>query len=118
MKNEKYNRIAKRKKRVSLNIVGTDKRPRISVFRSNRYIYAQAIDDIKRVTVASASGLSDTKESKKINKVNQAKEVGRKLAANLKKIKITQAIFDRSIYSYLGRVKAVAEGLREENIKI
>lgn len=113
MKTVNTDRVSRRKKRISANIVGTKDRPRVVVFRSNRYIYAQAVDDGARVTVASFSGHGIPGK-----KSEQAKAVGLKLAEKLKTMKITQAVFDRSSYSYLGRVKALAEGLREGGIKI
>lgn len=99
--------------RVSANINGTSERPRIVVFRSNRYIYAQAVDDVNKVTLAHSSGQKI--EGKKLD---QAKAAGLKLAEELKAKKISQAIFDRSSYSYKGRVKSLCEGVREGGIKI
>ncbi|MGB9707426.1 MAG: 50S ribosomal protein L18 [Microgenomates group bacterium] len=116
MKNINRDRKLRRKRRVSCNIKGTSLRPRISIFRSNKYIYTQAIDDGKRITIASASSL--TLKDKKLKKVEKAKEVGRQLGKILLSKKINQAIFDRGWYSYLGQVKAVAEGLREAGVKI
>ncbi len=120
MKNTSFNRKLRRKLRVSKNITGTDKRPRIVVFRSNKYIYAQAINDEKRATVASFSSLSmkKNKDYKKTAKTNEAKEVGLGLARLLKEKKVGQGVYDRSFYNYKGRVKALAEGLREGGIKI
>ena len=113
MKKINTDRISRRKKRVSANIAGTNQKPRIVVFRSNRYIYAQAIDDVERKTLASFSGKGI--EGKKSE---QAKKVGVKLAEKLKTKKIKEAVFDRSSYSYQGRVKALCEGIREGGIKI
>ncbi len=113
MKTVNVSRISRRKRRVSANIVGTNKKPRVVVFRSNRYIYAQAIDDGARQTLASSSGKGMAGK-----KSEQAKAVGLKLAEKLKEKKIIEAVFDRSSYSYLGRVKALCEGLREGGIKI
>lgn len=113
MKTVNVERRDRRKKRISSNLVGTEKKPRVVVFRSNRYIYAQAIDDIERKTLASSSGQKVAGK-----KSEQAKKVGVDLAVKLKKKKINEAIFDRSFYSYLGRVKALCEGLREGGIKV
>lgn len=110
-------RILKRKRRVSSNINGTSERPRISVFRSNKSIYAQAIDDKSRITVGAFSTLQ-IKEDKGSKKVDNAREVGMNLAKVLIEKKISECIFDRGRYSYNGRVKALAEGLREGGIKI
>ncbi|MBW7960333.1 50S ribosomal protein L18 [Microgenomates bacterium UTCPR1] len=104
----------RKKRRVSSNFHGTEFRPRVVVFRSNRFIYAQAIDDDKRVTLASASSM----KMKKSKKVEQAKEVGLNLAEILKKNKISEAVFDRSVYIYKGRIKSLAEGLRAGGIKV
>jgi large subunit ribosomal protein L18 len=116
MKNINRDRKLRRKRRVSSNIKGTNLRPRISIFRSNNYIYAQAINDEKRITIASASSL--TLKDKKMKKTEKAKEVGKKLGEILLSKKIKQAVFDRGWYSYLGQVKALAEGLREAGIKV
>jgi len=104
----------RKKRRVSLNIKGTDKRPRVTVFRSNRYIYAQAIDDEKKITLAASSSLKMEKNKKS----DQAKKVGLKLAEILKTKKIDSVVFDRNVYIYKGRVKSLAEGLREGGIKV
>ena len=107
-----------RRKRLRLGIrrkvSGTAERPRVSVFKSNKGIYAQVIDDAKGVTLASAS----TKEIGKdrVN-VELAKEVGKKLAENAKSAGVEKVIFDRGGYPYHGRVKALAEGAREGGLK-
>jgi len=102
------------------NIVGTIKRPRISVFRSNRYTYAQAIDDEARKTIVGVSSLilSKLKDYKKEKKGSDAKKLGMELAKLLLGKKIESAVFDRGRYPYKGRIKLVAEGLREGGIKI
>jgi large subunit ribosomal protein L18 len=109
-----FNKKLRKKRRIGSNIKGSSARPRISVYRSNRYIYAQAIDDEKRVTVGSFSSQKLTKNKK----VNQAKEVGVNLAKILIEKKINEVVFDRNIYVYKGRVRALAEGLREGGIKV
>lgn len=118
MKKITLDRRVRRKKRVSLGIVGTAERPRISVSRSNRYIYAQAIDDKKRITVASCSTLVLKKNvaGKPEKKTVQAGEVGLLLAKLLKEKKVERVIFDRGRYGYHGRVRAFAEGLRKGGI--
>lgn len=114
-----FNKKLRRKRRVSLKIKGTAQRPRISVFRSNKYIYAQAIDDEKRETVASFSSFVLRKKTgKKLKKSEEAKLVGLELAKILKEKKINQAVFDRGGYQYHGRVAALCEGLRQGGIKI
>ena len=93
--------------------------PRVSVFRSNRYIYLQAIDDEKKTTLAAFSSLMIKGETgKKITKTEMARLTGEGLARALIKKGIKQAIFDRGSYGYLGRVKALTEGIRTGGIKI
>jgi len=113
-------RKIKAKRRVSPNIIGTDKRPRINVFRSNLYLYAQAINDEKKHTLAAYSTrhVQKEKDYKKITKTKQAFILGERLAGKLLSLKINGAVFDRNFYIYKGRVKAVAEGLRVGKIKI
>lgn len=109
----------RKKRRVSSGIKGTKERPRISVFRSNKYIYSQAIDDEQQKTIASFSSLVLRKKTKnKKSKSEEAKLVGFELAKILKEKGIKKAVFDRGIYRYHGRVKALAEGLREGGIEI
>lgn len=120
MANLNSRRSVRRKKRVRSNIFGTKEKPRISVFASNRYTYAQAIDDTGRKTLISFSSLeiSQSENYKKNKKVEEAKKVGIDLAKNMIKKGIKTAVFDRGAYSYLGRVKALADGLREGGIII
>jgi large subunit ribosomal protein L18 len=120
MKHVNIDRKLRRKKRVSGNIFGTSTKPRINVYRSSQFIYAQAIDDQSRKTLASFSSLLYKKEKdyKKMKKVDEAKQIGIRLAKLMIEKKITQGVFDRSVYTYLGRVKSLCEGLREGGIKI
>tara|TARA_B100000886_G_scaffold331316_1_gene282696 strand:- start:637 stop:990 length:354 start_codon:yes stop_codon:yes gene_type:complete len=116
MSNLKSNRRARIKKRIRKNISGTSTRPRLSVFRSNKQIYAQVIDDVKGVTITSAS--SHVKDStQKINKTDQAKLIGKEIAENALKAGINEVVFDRNGYLYHGRVKALAESARENGLK-
>ena len=101
----------RRKKKVRAKIMGGKIRPRLSVFRTNRYIYAQIIDDAKGETLVSASSLS--KERQKEDKIQQAKKVGESIAKKALGKKINKVVFDRSVYRYHGRVKGIAEGARE-----
>lgn len=97
---------------------GTSETPRLRVFRSNKHVYVQAIDDVNNVVILQSSTLEKdviTKISKK-NKVEQAFIVGEILGKKLNDKKIKKAIFDRSYYKYHGRVKSVAEGIRKSNI--
>ena len=107
---------ARRKKRVRGKVYGTAERPRLSVFRSNAGISAQLIDDLTGTTLA-AAGWQQLKKSFQGNKTEQAREVGRQLAANAKKAGIERCVFDRSGYLYHGRVKALAEGAREGGLQ-
>lgn len=113
MKIIEFNKKIRRKRRVSSEIIGTNKKPRISVYRSNKYIYAQAVDDITRTTIVSASN-----QGASGRKTEEAKKVGLALAKLLKEKKIETGVFDRGMYAYNGRVKALAEGLREGGLKI
>lgn len=111
------NRIAKREKRhlkVRKNVEGTSERPRLSVFKSNRYIYAQIIDDRAGKTLAFES---DVKASKKGTKTDSAYEVGKNLAAKAGKISIKAVVFDRGGFLYHGRIAKVAQGAREGGLK-
>jgi len=107
-----------RRKRIRLgirkNISGTVEKPRVSVFKSNKAIYAQLIDDVNGKTLASAS----TKEiGKKGLNVKIAREVGKKLSENAKSAGIVTVVFDRSGHKYHGRVKSLADGAREGGLK-
>jgi large subunit ribosomal protein L18 len=102
----------RRHKRVRRTISGTAERPRLCVFRSNHGIEAQLIDDHEAKTLAAASWLH-LKKGFKGNKTDQAKEVGKLLAANAKKAGVETVVFDRGGYLYHGRVKALAESARE-----
>jgi large subunit ribosomal protein L18 len=102
----------RRHRRVRGKLIGTAERPRVSVFRSNRGISAQLVDDLEGKTLAAASW-QQLKKSLKGSKTEQAAEVGKLLATNAKKAGIEQVVFDRGGYLYHGRVKALAEGARE-----
>jgi large subunit ribosomal protein L18 len=106
----------RRHRRVRKRIVGTVERPRLVVFRSNRGIEAQLVDDLEGRTLASASWLG-LKKSFKGNKTAQGAEVGKLLATNAKKAEIETVVFDRGGYLYHGRVKALAEAAREGGLK-
>jgi len=107
---------ARRHRRVRGKVSGTAERPRLVVFRSNRGIEAQLVDDLEGRTLAAASWLH-LKKSFKGNKTEQAAEVGKLLAANAKKAGVEQVVFDRGGYLYHGRVKALAESAREGGLK-
>lgn len=103
-----------RHKRVRAKIKGTKDRPRLSVFRSNKHVFAQIIDDNKGTTLVSAG---DFKSKIKIKKTESAKKVGLELAKAAKLKKIGLVAFDRGGYKYQGRVKALAEGARKGGLK-
>jgi large subunit ribosomal protein L18 len=105
----------RRHRRVRKRIFGTAERPRLVVFRSNRGIAAQLVDDTAGRTLAAASWLDV--RSLKGGKSEQAAEVGRLLAANAKKANVKTAVFDRGGYLYHGRVKALAEAAREGGLE-
>lgn len=110
----KLQRRTRIKQGIRRKISGTSTRPRVSVFRSNKAIYGQIIDDVKGVTVAAASSLEIGKER---NNVEVSKEVGKKLAEKAKAAGVETVIFDRNGYPYHGKVKAFAEGAREGGLK-
>jgi large subunit ribosomal protein L18 len=102
---------ARRHRRIRGKVSGTAERPRLAVYRSNKGISAQLIDDREGKTLAAASWI--TLKASKGNKVDQASEVGKLLAANAKTAGVEKCVFDRGGYLYHGRVKALAEGARE-----
>lgn len=106
----------RRHRRVRSKIAGTTERPRLAVFRSNRGISAQLVDDENGRTLAAAAWTSLPK-SFKGNKTEQAAEVGKRLAASAKKAGIETCVFDRAGYLYHGRVKALADAAREGGLK-
>ena len=103
----------RRHRRVRSKIAGTAERPRLAVFRSNRGIFAQLVDDSNGRTLA-AAGWTAVKESG--SKTEQAKAVGKALGQAAKKAGIERCVFDRGGYLYHGRVRALAEGAREEGL--
>lgn len=108
---------ARRKRRIRKKISGSGDRPRVSVFRSAKHIYVQAIDDSKGATMATVSTLSEGVKNAEGTKTDEAKAVGTALAKMLKEKGIDQVIFDRNGYLYHGRVKALADGAREAGLK-
>ena len=107
----------KRQSRTRHHIGTRSDRPRLSIFRSGRHIYAQVIDDAQAVTVASAStNEKDGKEAKSWN-VDAASSVGKKIAERAKAAGVTQVMFDRGGYIYHGRIKALADAAREGGLE-
>jgi len=115
IKNERKQKI---RLRIRKKITGTAERPRVYVFKSNRYLYAQAINDLEGKVVAAASTLE--KEFREAGKNLKNKEacqlLGERLAQRLKEKNIGQIVFDRGIYPYHGRVKILAEALRQSGL--
>ena len=114
MATTKLRRRLRIKKGIRRKISGTPEKPRVSIFRSNRAIYAQVIDDINGRTLISASSKDLGKDNLNID---VSKEVGKALAEKAKSSGIEHVVFDRSGYPYHGRVKAFAEGAREGGLK-
>jgi len=105
----------KRKRRIRAKVEGTVERPRLSVFRSNKNLYAQLVDDTKGHTLVSASTLDE--EVKGGSSIGGAKTLGMMLAKRALAKKISQIVFDRSGYLYHGRIKALADAAREGGLK-
>jgi len=110
--NKKVEKRIRLKTKIRAKVKGVNDRPRLSVFRSNNYIYAQIIDDVSKKTLASASDVKIDKGSK----AERAKIVGQEIAkvALLKKIK--KCVFDRNGFKYTGRIKALADSAREAGL--
>ncbi|CBG40296.1 50S ribosomal protein L18 [Helicobacter mustelae] len=104
----------KRKLRIRSSVFGTAQKPRVSIFRSNRYLYAQAIDDQNQVTLACVDG----KKMQLGNNKENATEIGRAFAKDLKDKGITTIVFDRNGYLYHGVVAAFAQSLRDNDIRL
>ncbi len=113
----KEHRRQKIKRRVRRNIFGTQERPRLSVFKSNKEIYAQIIDDNAGKTLASASSRVKGVISEKVTKSEQASIIGKKIAEVAKAAGIENVVFDRNGFVYHGRIKSLAEGAREGGLK-
>ena len=111
-KNTKTEKRMRLKKKIRMRISGSAARPRLSVFRSNRYIYVQVVDDAKQVTIAAASDATQTG-----TKVAGAEFVGKTIAKLLKEKGISEIVFDRGGFKYAGRVKILADAARAEGLK-
>ena len=105
------------RKRIRKIIKGTAQRPRLSVFRSNKQIYAQLVDDLSGKTLLSASSCDKGAAAAEGAKVEQAKVVGKLLAEKAVAAGVTEVVFDRGGYLYHGRVKSLADGAREGGLK-
>ena len=107
----------RRHRRVRKKVTGTSERPRLAVFRSNKHIYVQAIDDVARRTVAAASTMETTLRTGSTGTVDAAREVGKLVGERAKAAGITSVVFDRGGFKYHGRVAAVADGAREAGLE-
>jgi large subunit ribosomal protein L18 len=108
----------RRHQRVRKHVHGTAARPRLSVFRSSRHIYAQLIDDVHGQTLAAASTMEPAARTAPTGNVEAAKAVGRRVGERAKAAGIIRVVFDRGGFQYHGRVAAVAEGAREAGLEL
>ncbi len=107
IKNKKEEKRSRLKKKIRMKISGTEARPRLSVFRSNQFIYAQVINDTKSVTLVAASDIA-----LKGSKIERAREVGKLIAKVAKEKGIEKVVFDRNGFTFTGRIKALADEAR------
>ncbi len=116
--NEKQAQRMKRKVRIRTMIAGTSERPRLSVFRSGKHLYAQVIDDVTGHTLVAASTLGKELRAKvsELKGIDAAKEVGAAIAEACKAKQIDKVVFDRNGFLYHGRVKSLAEAAREKGL--
>lgn len=106
LKTQKRQRIHRK---IRAKVIGSMEKPRLAIFRSNKYMYAQLIDDATGTTLAAASDIS---LGEKLSKIDRAKKVGEMIAENGKKAKVTKVVFDRGGFAYRGRVQALADAAR------
>jgi len=118
VKNRKEYRRLKIRRRIRKKISGVTSRPRMSVFRSNKQIYVQLIDDLSGNTLVAASSRDEEIAAQKVNKVEQAALVGKLIASKAKEAGIEEVVFDRGGYLYHGRVKSLADAAREGGLKL
>jgi large subunit ribosomal protein L18 len=116
MQDNKIIRRIKIRSRIRKTITGTTERPRLSIFRSNKSIYAQVIDDLKGHTIVADSS-RESGVNTKSTKIEQATAVGKLLAEKAKAAGVSAVVFDRGGYLYHGRVKALADGAREAGLQ-
>ena len=108
----------RRHRRVRKKVLGTAERPRLAVFRSNKHIYVQAIDDLAGRTLASASTMEADVRGGSTATVAAAKEVGKRVGERAKQAGITTVVFDRGGFKYHGRIAAIADGAREAGLEL
>ena len=114
----KADRRQRIKYRIRKRLSGSGERPRMTVYRSNKQIYVQLVDDVTGQTLVSASSKEKEIASQKVNKVDQAKLVGKRIAEKAKEKGINTVVFDRNGYLYHGRIKNLADAARESGLKI
>jgi large subunit ribosomal protein L18 len=107
----------KRKKRIRARVEGTAERPRLSVFRSNKHLSVQLVDDVKGHTLVSASTMEEELKGKHGGTIEGAKHLGNLIAKRAQAKQLSAVVFDRSGYLYHGRIKAVADAAREGGLK-
>ena len=108
----------RRHRRVRKKVLGTAERPRLAVFRSNKHIYVQVIDDLSGRTIASASTMEADRRGGATATVDAAKQVGQAVAERVKAAGISAVVFDRGGFKYHGRVAAVADGARAAGLEL
>lgn len=118
MSRDKIEARHRRHRRVRKKVRGTPDRPRLSVFRSNRHVYAQVIDDANGRTVASASTMEKDSRAKATSTLDAAQAVGHRLGERAKAAGITAVVFDRGGFRYHGQVARVAEGARDAGLEL
>ena len=114
----KADRRQRIKYRIRKRLSGSGDRPRMTVYRSNKQIYVQLVDDVSGQTLVSASSKEKEIATQKVNKIDQAKLVGKRLAEKAKEKGIESVVFDRNGYLYHGRVKNLADAARKSGLKI
>ena len=114
----KADRRQRIKYRIRKRLSGSGELPRMTVYRSNKQIYVQLVDDVSGQTLVSASSKEKEIATQKVNKIDQAKLVGKRLAEKAKEKGIESVVFDRNGYLYHGRVKNLADAARESGLKI
>ena len=116
MRGSRQNARDRRHNRVRKSVHGTGDRPRLAVYRSNKYIYAQVIDDVQGRTLAAASSQESGLRSETLN-LDAASKVGEAIATRAKDAGVTEVVFDRGGYKFHGKVKALAEAAREAGLE-
>ena len=106
----------KRKIRIRKKINGLETKPRLAIYKSNKNIYVQAIDDLNQKTIATSSSIAKDLKSENLS-LETAKKVGEVMGDKLKELGISEAVFDRGGYIYHGRIKALADAIRKKGIK-